>query len=462
LPEAMRIVLTPPPRARRMVAYAIGAVVVAAVLWSIFGDLRLFAIAIGEFEASGGNQVVEPVEAGEVSALFVKNGSYVEKDSVVVQLDPTVAQANKAIVEAKLADTRADAIRSRAAASAARAQPIDEYPRLSWPNTIPADVRTREEMVLHADLAGLAAAVAALQAKLVGQQSALDRLAGNVAAQRTLLESRTKSTAMHEELERQGWDSRAVVLRSLEPLRLDQVTLTNYQGLQGEAADEIAVINSQISEAKQTFVSANIERAAKAEREADSLAEQLKKADLALGYLSVRAPVSGLVQWLAVVNIGQNVRVGQRLMEIVPDGAPLNIVCYVLNTDIGFVRVGQSATIKIDTFPYTRYGTISGHVVHVGADAVTGSYALSQQKDDAVTPTKGTLFATTPGQQFNDLVFPVTVIPDETTIKVEGRDVPLTAGMTVAVEIETERQRAISYILYPLERVFYGGGLPKG
>ena len=59
-------------------------------------------------------------------------------------------------------------------------------------------------------------------------------------------------------------------------------------------------------------------------------------------------------------------------MQIVPDDAPLEIQAYVLNTDIGFVRAGQPATIKIDTFPYTRYGTIEGKVTRVGADAVTG------------------------------------------------------------------------------------------
>ena len=53
-------------------------------------------------------------------------------------------------------------------------------------------------------------------------------------------------------------------------------------------------------------------------------------------------------------------------------------------------------------------------------------------------------------------MFPVTVVPVKSTIKVDGRDVPLTAGMSVVVEIETQRQRAINYILYPLTRAFYG------
>jgi len=164
-----------------------------------------------------------------------------------------------------------------------------------------------------------------------------------------------------------------------------------------------------------------------------------------------------VVQWLAIANIGQQVKVGDKLMEIVPDNAPLEIQAYALNADIGFIKVGQPVTIKIDTFPYTRYGTIAGHVTQVAADAVTGAYALAQQKDDATTPSKGELSATSPAPQFSDLVFPVTVIPDQTAIRVAGRDVPFTAGMSVVAEIQTERQRAIAFVIYPLARTFYAG-----
>ncbi len=457
LPDAVAIVLTPPSRTRRIVGYLVGGIVLAALLYSMFGWLRIFAVATGKFAAERGNQVVEPLEAGVLGSVFVKNGSHVQKDSVVVQLDPTVAQAEKAIIESKLNNARADSIRQRIAASAAQTETIDENPKVSWPSSIPADMRAREETVLHADLAGLVAAITALEAKLRAQQSERDKLAGDVAAQQTLVESRTRQSGIHELLAQQGWDSRAVVLRALEPLRRDQVTLANYQGLLSQAEGQIAVLRAQIVEARQTFVTTNVEASAQSDRDAMSFVEQLKKADLVLANQSIRAPVSGVVQSLAVVNIGQHVNVGEKLMEIVPDDAPLVVQCYVLNADIGFVKIGQPATIKVDTFPFTRYGTISGHVVQVGADAVSGQYALTQQKDDATTPHKGDLVVTKPGQQYGDLVFPVTIAPDKTTITVNGREVPLTAGMTVAVEIETERQRVISYVLYPLTRDFYGG-----
>jgi hemolysin D len=461
LPDAMRIVLTPPSPRRRTIAYTLGGIVLATILLSIFAYLPLFAIASGEFQARGGNQVIEPLQAGEVSSIPIKNGSHVEKDDIVVQLDPRSAQAAKAIIESKLATARAQGIRHRAAATAAQTPIVNKNQPVAWPDTIPPDVRAREETVLNADLAQLAASIAEFQAKLSTEHATRDRYLATITEQKTLIDSRTDRTAMHETLWVKGWDSRALVLESLEPLRQAQVAVTNYEGLLHEADAAIEVINNQVAQARQTFVADNVDSAATADREAASLAEQLKEADLALANLSLRAPVSGVVQWLAVTNIGQEVKVGDKLMEIVPDNAPLEIQAYVLNADIGFVKVGQPATIKIDTFPYTRYGTIPGHVTRVGADAVTGKYALAQQKDDAATPSKGSLSATNPSQQLNDLVFPVTVIPDRVAINVEGRDVPLTAGMSVVVEIETERQRVITFVIYPLARSFYRGK-PQG
>ena len=310
---------------------------------------------------------------------------------------------------------------------------------------------------MRADLAQLAAVLADLDAKLQTQQSSVDKYKASIAAQQTLIESRTKRTAMHETLAAQGWDSRAMVLQALEPLRQDEVKLTFYKGSLAETTAAIQVLKDQIVETRGVFVAQSVASAATAERQVSELVQQLKKADLKLANLSLRAPVSGTVQGLAVTSLGQAIKVGETLMQVVPDASPLEIKAYVLNTDAGFVRSGQPVVIKIDTFPYTRYGTISGRVIHMGPDAVTGKFALAQQKDDSFTPSKGALSSTSAVQQMTDLVFPVTIVPDRTSIRVDGRDVPLTAGMSVVAEIETERQRAINYILYPLTRVFSAG-----
>ena len=112
-------------------------------------------------------------------------------------------------------------------------------------------------------------------------------------------------------------------------------------------------------------------------------------------------------------------------------------------------------TIKVDTFPYTRYGTIAGKVVKIATDALPGKQAAAQQSNGS-TPTSadGAMSVTSAAQQTSDLVFPVTIKPLASSLKVGGRMLPLTSGMTVTVEIQTESRRAINYILAPLQSLF--------
>lgn len=458
LPAALQIVQTPPGKTRRLAVYVLCGGIFAALVWSCFFYLRLFAIAPGEFQPKGGSQVVQALEPGQVKTVAVKNGDRVKQGALLIQIDPTSAQAAKTIIESKLVNSRAESIRRAAAVLLARADKIDKEAPVSWPSDIPADVKQREERVLHADLAQLDATLADLAAKLKVQESLKEKYTANIAAQKTLVDSRTQRTAMHEKLAEMGRDSRAQVLQALEPLRQDQVALAGYEGSLAEAEAQIPVVRNEMAQSRDEFVATNTDKAADADRQVDDLTQQLKKAKLVLDKLTIRAPVAGTVQSLAVTSIGQSMKVGELMMLIVPDGVPIEVQAYVLNTDIGFVKLGQPVTLKIDTFPFTRYGTVKGKVTHVGADAITGAYAVALQKNDATTPSKGSLSATNAAQQMSDLVFPITIVPEKKTIRVDGRDVPFAPGMSVVAEIETARQRVISYILYPLTRVFNGPG----
>lgn len=136
------------------------------------------------------------------------------------------------------------------------------------------------------------------------------------------------------------------------------------------------------------------------------------------------APVSGMVQELAVHTIGGVVTPAQALLFIVPDDVGMEVEAQILNRDIGFVRVGQAAEIKLDTFPITHYGTIPGRVMSISQDAV---------KEDKL-----------------GLVYPVRIELGAQEIVADGKPVPLEPGMSSSVEIKTEQRRIIEYLLTPL------------
>ena len=130
------------------------------------------------------------------------------------------------------------------------------------------------------------------------------------------------------------------------------------------------------------------------------------------------------MQQLTVHTVGGVVPAAQPLMLIVPKENQVEVEAFLENKDIGFVQEGQVAAVKIDAFDYTRYGTIPARVTHVSRDAI---------QDEK----KG-------------LIYSVKVMLDRPTITVEDKTIPLSAGMSVNVEIKTGDRRIIAYILSPL------------
>jgi len=114
----------------------------------------------------------------------------------------------------------------------------------------------------------------------------------------------------------------------------------------------------------------------------------------------------------------------QALMIVVPREDPLEIEAFIENKDIGFVRPGQPAEVKVETFPYTKHGTVPAKVVHVSTDAIQ--------------------------DEKRGLVFAARLALGRSTIRVNDSAVNLSPGMAVTAEIQTDRRRVIEYFLSPL------------
>ncbi|NJB93834.1 HlyD family type I secretion membrane fusion protein [Xanthomonas arboricola] len=116
----------------------------------------------------------------------------------------------------------------------------------------------------------------------------------------------------------------------------------------------------------------------------------------------------------------------QALLVVVPSEDALEIEATVLNKDIGFVRPGKDVIVKVDSFPYSRYGYLTGKVVSVSHDAA---------QDEQL-----------------GLVFPARVKLEWATLKIDGISARLNAGMSLSAEIKTGKRRVIDYLLSPFQQ----------
>ena len=165
-------------------------------------------------------------------------------------------------------------------------------------------------------------------------------------------------------------------------------------------------------------------------------------------YRRLVAPVDGTVQNVKVHTPGAVVTAGDVLMTVVPDGTGIEIDAGIENRDIGFVREGQAVEVKVDAFPFTRYGLLRGTLRHVGRDA-----AMQGPAHDA---------AGGPGAEGappdGGLTYPAKVRLAQDWILADGRREPIQPGMRVEAEIKTGDRRVIEYLLSPVVQAVQEAG----
>ncbi|MQB34255.1 hypothetical protein A6U85_30425 [Agrobacterium sp. 13-626] len=154
---------------------------------------------------------------------------------------------------------------------------------------------------------------------------------------------------------------------------------------------------------------------------------------------------------MAITTVGQVVNPDAELMRIVQGDAELEIGAFLPNSDIGFVAAGQEVVIKVEAFPFTRYGVLHGRVTSVATDAVPEPDA--QQMEGEPAKQLQSLIPLGNVQRMQNLVFPVTVRPDVDVIDVDGIVKPLSPGMAATVEIKTGKRWILEYLFSPLAEI---------
>jgi hemolysin D len=445
LPAALEILETPPSPVRMGLILIICGLATAALIWAFVGRIDILAVAQGKIQSSGRVKLVQTVETGKVQSLRVENGSHVTAGDIVVVLDDGETRAEEAALDAVVAAVRAEILRRTVAVDAVRTGTLS-VASMDWPDDIPVNVRAREERVLRGDLAQLSATLASLQAQ--GDQKRAEKalLVATIESQEQLLAIGDQRVQLRATLEKAKLGTKLTLLDAQESLQQQRTSLAQQKGQLAEALAAIAVLERDATKATSSFIAENGQKLAEAERQSAESSQRLAKARERSKHMNLRAPVSGTVQGLTITSIGQVVMTGEELMRIVPDAGGFEIESYMPNKDIGFVHEGQEAVIKIESFPFTRYGSLSAKVVRVGKDAVAEP-DLALLEANPEKSQKSTLLGG--AQRTQNLYFPITLAPSRQTIGEDG-SIPISNGLAVTVEIKTGERRIIDYLFSPI------------
>jgi hemolysin D len=447
LPADLEILETPPSPVRLALILVISAFAVAAIGWAYFGRIDIVAVAQGKIEPNGRVKVIQPLEPGKVAAILVANGQHVKAGETLIEMDAGDAEAEEAEAQAAYDSFVAEALRRRAAIAAARARRPDPSPAIDWNNSEPERLRTREEQVLAGDLGQLADTVSGYDAQIKQKEIERDRAGETMASQAKLIATLQERVDMRLTLAQSGSGTKSSLIDAQENLHYHQTELVVQKGQMDAAAANIDVLTHERERAYASFIADNAQKLAEAQKQADDSREKLVKAKLKSARMNLTSPIDGVVYGLSVTTIGQVVASGDQLMRLVPEGESPEVEAYLANRDIGFVRSDQNAVVKIESFPFTRYGVLSATVIRVSSDAIPEPDAMLNEADASKAPAEKAFAGAQPTQ---NLVFPVTLHPDRDYMMIEGRRTPLSPGMAVTVEIATGSRRILEYVFSPL------------
>ena len=459
LPAHLELTETPLSAAPKWIARLVILFALISLLWAIFGKLDIVAVAQGKTSLGGRSKTIQALETAVVERINVKDGQTVKKGDVLIELagigsDSDYNRSLEALRAAYLNKWRSETLLA--------AIENGHSPRLS------SSIDTDKQVNNTQDAKQAASAPQGLQA--ASETTSLKQQIIASIPQSAIIEAQTLVLNQY-----QAWSTKDQQLASVKEQRKAERTSTQAQinklaamtQIEGQrvsdyrelvaqdylakhslleqeskyiqAKNDLASQQSTLQQITQAIKQAEDERILNTQtikrdtldvlRQANEQIGQLEpeaaKAEQRKQLLTLTAPVDGTVQQLAMHTIGGVVTAAQPIMVIVPSEDKLEIEAIVPNKDIGFVQVGQEVVVKIESFPYTRYGYLTGKVKTVSFDAV-------ENKDLG-------------------LVYTAIVSLDKDTLNIDGKPVRLDAGMNATAEIKTGKRSVISYLLSPLQ-----------
>ncbi len=363
LPDTEGIVASRHSPVAGYLIFAIAAMVTTILLWAGLTEVEQVVRAEGRVEPVGKVKIVNHPAGGRVADILVVEGEQVILGQSLLAFDSEIAEAEL------------DDLTSRWQAKAAevdrlRAEVMDEKPVFSdgLPEQRPDLIiqqtellaarhrsRATQRQTLSQAIKRQAYEVDSLLAELGRLQNSENMLDHQVGAVRKLSERglfpKLQLIAAERELVDVSGD-----------LRKTQARLASAEAAYGQAKSERDGFELE-------WRSLALAELAELEAERDGLAEAKRRQEAVLRNLVVRAPVDGVIQELVIAGTGQSVGSNQPLMKLVPTGNGLVIRADIDNEDIGYLRQGQAAKVKVRAFDFLRYGALEGQVERIAADA---------------------------------------------------------------------------------------------
>ncbi len=382
MPSLLEIIERPAHKAGTVIILGVFTLFIVAIVWACFSKIDVVITASGSVQPVGNINVVQSYAGGFVTAIDVEEGEYVHAGDVLIELntetldiDEQQLQTQKKVLEAQREIYQ-------------KIQSGDDISGVDISN-YDVELQPYIQAILDADTS-YKNTLSNLEKEKSNAE--LNQQIGEL----QLEEYQSNGTARQAESQELTNQQYALAVEQAE-LQIND-TKTQYS----------AQINSKISEIDTQLI---------------EIEANLEKYQLSKEYQNITAPVSGYVNSVSVNTLGETITSAQELVTIVPDNTPIEMVCYVQNMDIADIAVGMEAEIKLEAYPYNKYGTVKGTVKYISPSSF-----VSEQL--------GSVYLV------------------KLEINNNNEDIDVLSGLSGTVEIKTDKRTVMEYFLDPIIKGF--------
>lgn len=418
-PDAAAIEEAPVPLSAHAALYVVLSLLVAAIVWAAVGTVDRIVVAPGKIVTETPMLVMQPFTTSRVISINVKAGDHVVKGQVLARFDPAFAQADVSSLQQKVDTLTAQVQRLEAQLSG----------RTFTAGRDAGPERLTQEQIFLQESADLQSSLSQRDARLaqVNSQIAVDET--NLPGIRDQLRMAQGVVAMYQRLAAQKAAATLDIMRSQSSLIDAQNRLQSTAGDHEKLSQQRAEIGQERQSFLEKWRSDHNQSLVEARQQLAEAIETLNKANRMQDFTQMVAPVDGTVQDVADRSAGSVLKEAETLVTLVPDDADLYVEAQVASRDIGYLKLSDPVRVKLESYPFQRFGTVGGVLSVISPDS---------------QPVKE-------GDE-SHRVYKVQVRLNGTG-ELAARKIHLKPGLVASAEIKTGGETVATYILRPVIKI---------
>jgi len=412
-----------PIKVSRALVWAIMILLSTVMIWTYFVTLPEYAVSLGSVVPQSQVRVIQHLEGGIIKEFYVRDGDAVKKDDPLIQIDLASSGINREELLGALDGFILTRARLEAEATGAKIvlpqAEADRQPALAAAEINNLESRRSElkssKIVLERQVEQAKLAIKEFQVALKTKNKDLGLARDKLAISTSLLEEQLVTLVSHK-------DALALVAQLEGDVDSIKISIPKSRSALEETNERLRELDLKFRREAQGL-------RAEVETKIAATTERLVKASEQKLRTEIISPIDGVIKNMAFNTVGGVVQAGEPIMSVVPTEETLVIEVELAPEDVGYVKIGQPAVVKVTSYDFVRYGGLEGRVDFISPDTDLD----------------------TDGNPY----FLVKVKTDKAYLGTKEGDLPITPGMQASVDIQTGSKSVLEYLIRPVLKIRY-------